>query len=79
MFPAQFLLRLFFGIPIVIDLFHFITSYCIYIRELLDLGEAKIIVLQNEGIRLSSRTQAFCNSLNMAFLSFLILYLKRPL
>ena len=76
MFPAYFL-SVFFNIAVIIDVFHYIPSYCIYIGELLDLEEAKISFLWNEGIGLeSSRTLTFSDSLNAAFLFFICYTLK---
>lgn len=69
MFPAYFLSVFFFNIAIIIDVFHYIPSYSIYVGELLDLEEAKISFLWNEGIGLeSSRTLTFSDSLNVALL-----------
>jgi len=45
MFPAYFLSVFFFNIAIIIDVFHYIPSYSIYVGELLDLEEAKISFL----------------------------------
>lgn len=71
MFPAYFLSVnvFFFNIAVIIYVFHYIPSYCIYVGELLDLEGAKISFLWNEGIGLeSSRTLTFSDSVNMALL-----------
>ena len=50
MCPAYFLSVFFFNIAIIIDVFHYIPSYCMYVGELLYLEEAKISFLWNEEI-----------------------------